>query len=104
MGMTLVLIGIIGIVVGLIWILILNLKKEELGEEEFNKKATIPVIIEVVSFIVVMIFVFSDGSSSSSDDTSNWSEEASIECQNRSDTYHKCKWSVIEDRCVCKER
>ena len=51
-----------------------------------------------------MIFVFSDGSSSSSDDTSNWSEEASIECQNRSDTYHKCKWSVIEDRCVCKER
>ncbi len=26
------------------------------------------------------------------------------ECINRSDTYHKCSWSALENRCVCKQR
>ena len=27
-----------------------------------------------------------------------------INCENRSDTYNKCSWSISEDRCVCERR
>ena len=47
MGMTLVFIGIIGIVVGLIWILILNLKKKNLAKKSSTKKPQFQLLLKL---------------------------------------------------------
>ena len=57
------------------------------------------IIITVVGFVIML---FTD--SSSNKDMGNWSKEKSAECYNKSNTYYKCRWNVIEDRCTCKQR
>lgn len=103
MVMTLCIISVIGMVIGVIWLIILNIKKEELGKEEFDRRANAPAIIEVVCFIIFLIFGIGFDSSSSSDDD-DYTPKKYEACEAKSDTYHKCSWSITEDRCVCKQR
>lgn len=63
-------------------------------------------------FLIILLFVLmtclsgcgSSSGSSSSSSGRNWSEQNSIDCQRKSDTYYKCSWNMIEDRCTCKAR
>lgn len=65
-----------------------------------------PIVIGVIAFIIYL-------------NTPNYYEESQEEknnikseqlkinrerCSNQSDTYHKCKWSISENRCICKQR
>lgn len=61
------------------------------------------VVLTICCFALVLILPKGESSSSSSSGR-KWSKENSIACQQRSDTYHKCGWNMIEDRCVCKVR
>ena len=65
-------------------------------------------IFSIVGFACVIAFLiigFATGTFNQKPKSNgNWSEEASKECRNKTNTYYKCSWSVIEDRCVCKQR
>ena len=56
-------------------------------------------IIIILSISIFVITIFSDSSSSNTTTPKKYTA-----CENRSDTYHKCKWSGWENRCVCKQR
>ena len=66
------------------------------------------IIFSIVGFacvIISLIIGFTTGIFNQKPKSNgNWSEEASKECRNKTNTYYKCSWSVIEDRCVCKQR
>lgn len=66
--------------------------------------STIGAVCIIIILIGLVSSCFDDDTSSPSSSNSNWSEEKSIECRNRSDTYYKCSWNVWEDRCTCKQR
>lgn len=74
---------------------------------QLDPDSTVVKVIAVIILFTVgfaLFLIASNGFGSSKKNTGNWSEEASKECRNRSNTYYKCSWSVIEDRCVCKQR
>ena len=104
MSEVIMIIGIICCLVAFVSIILLKPIKEICSEKVFNIISSIGVICFIVGLGICFFVSVFDDSSSSSKDTGNWSKEASIECQNRSNTYYKCGWSVIEDRCVCKQR
>lgn len=70
-----------------------------MSEEKKKKMA-----IYVVAIVIVLVLLVSCSGGSSSSSKSNWSKEKSIECQRKSNTYYKCGWNMVEDRCVCKSR
>lgn len=69
---------------------------------EHPKLSIFFVVFTICCFIVVLILPKND--SDYSKKNGNWSKQNSIECQKRSNTYYKCNWNMIEDRCVCKLR
>lgn len=101
----LIIIGIVSLVLAIIcFIGVYFVKELSDNPEKINK---ILASVGAILFLIGLIITIASGafsSSSSDEDYGNWSEEASKECFNRSNTYQKCSWSVIEDRCVCKFR
>ena len=70
-----------------------------------DKAVIIGCIVGFVCVIGVLIIGFTTGIFKQEPKSNgNWSEKASKECRNRTNTYYKCRWSVVEDRCVCKQR
>lgn len=107
MGKFITTIAFIGIFVGIIWIIVIRTKYKGLNEYDLTKKTTIPVTIEVICFILLGIIIIAGGSHSSSTKDDDVDVKKEIEkkiCTNKTDDYHKCSWSIIEDRCVCKQR
>lgn len=74
---------------------------------QLDPDSTVVKVIAVIILFTVgfaLFLIASNGSGSSKKDTGNWSEEASAACRNKTNTYYKCSWNFIEDRCVCKQR
>lgn len=74
---------------------------------QLDPDSTVVKVIAVIILFTVgfaLFLIANNGSGSSKKDTGNWSEEASAACRNKSNTYYKCSWNVIEDRCTCKQR
>lgn len=55
------------------------------------------IVIGVVWFVIAVL-------NEPESEESKQEREKYIECYNRSDTYFKCDWATLEDRCVCKLR
>lgn len=95
-------IGMIAVVVFIVCVVIINIKKKDCkNDDELLKKNALPLIGIVASIIVVVITIFGGDliSNPQPDEPRKYKN-----CEKRSDTYHKCSWSISEDRCVCKER
>lgn len=77
------------------------------GFYEHPKFAIFFIVFTVFCFGGVLIFSNSIDSSDYGTSVSKdrkWSKSNSAYCQSQSDTYYKCGWNMIEDRCVCKLR
>ena len=76
-------------------------QKEKQGE---NKGSTLGTIVLIFAFLLAAYGLFGGSSSSDDDMEEEEFEIKSQSCETYSDTYHKCHYSIIEERCVCKER
>lgn len=77
------------------------------GTDKFQLDDTAAKVIAVIVLFTVglaLFFLAKNLGSDTKKDTGNWSEEASAACRKKSNTYYKCSWNVIEDRCTCKQR
>lgn len=98
-----------------IWVAILNSEKKDkvITEQEYSKKIKKPITVGVISIIVVVISLIGLNNISNSIAPEDYDDEEEIDvkeeiekklCTDKTDEYHKCSWSISEDRCVCKER
>ena len=73
------------------------------GNDDLQGKFLIgSLIIFVITMIISMIFSSIPSDYKKQQDRKD--ELKRTECRTRTNTYQKCSWSVIEDRCVCKLR
>lgn len=62
-----------------------------------NKAILICGIIAIIGLIIMIVFYVPNSNK-------GVSKEGISACNNLSDTYKKCHWSALENRCVCKYR
>ena len=96
-----------------IWVAILNSEKKEIGEAEYNKKIKKPITVGVISIIVIIVSFIGINNAINNIAPEDYDDEEEIDvkeeiekklCKDKADEYHKCSWSISEDRCVCKQR
>ncbi len=60
----------------------------------------------VISIIVGMIFINIPSDYEKQKDAQQQEENITKRrlCSEKTNTYYKCSWSIVEDRCVCKQR
>lgn len=83
------------------------LLKVPFGNDDLQGKFLIGSIITfVIAIIISMIFVNipSDYEKQKNAERQQESITKQQRCSQKTNTYYKCSWSVIEDRCVCKQR
>lgn len=106
-------IGVFFIFVVAIWIAILNSEKKEIGEVEYSKKVKKPITLGVISIVVIVISFIGLNNAINNIAPEDYDDEEDINvkeeiekkiCKEKTDEYHKCSWSISEERCVCKER
>lgn len=79
-----------------------------------RKKSMLPIYILFASPIVIGVIAFIIYLNTPNYYEENQKEKNNIKseqlkinrerCSNQSDTYHKCKWSISENKCICKQR
>lgn len=79
------------------------------NNETVNAGKRFTIIMAPIAILVVVLIISFGKESGWFDSTPKSIEEMNSQqqindCLNRSDTYHKCHWSAVEDMCVCKER
>ena len=99
--MTQYIIGAIFIIAFFVCFIIINVQARKYSEEERKNKGNTALIVGIICLIIGVLCIYGGTSSSDDDDTTPYKYRT---CENKSDTYHKCSWSISEDRCVCKER
>ena len=95
----------IAIIIFIVCVVLINIKKKDCkNDEELLKKNIIPLIGVLLSIIVVFITLFAGDIFNNPKSNDDNEPRKYKNCEKRSDTYHKCSWSISEDRCVCKQR
>jgi hypothetical protein len=79
-----------------------------------KKKSMLPIYILIASPVVIgiialIIYLNTPNYYEENQKAKNNIEKEQLKinrerCSNQSDTYHKCKWSILENRCICKQR
>lgn len=94
--------SIVSVIAFIIFIVLL---KVPFGNDDLQGKFLIGSIITfVIAIIISMIFSSISIPSDYKKQQDRKDELKRTECRTRTNTYQKCSWSVIEDRCVCKLR
>ena len=90
-------ISVIAFIVGIIS-LITQFKNNELREKLLKVSA----ITFIIAIIIFIIFINIPTDYEKEQDRKDELKRA--DCRSNTNAYRKCSWSVIEDRCVCKQR
>lgn len=101
--------GILFLIGVICWIVIIVLSKKDIKFISKDKKQNTQIImvwIMIISIIGGIYFINkpSDYEKQKEEQQKEEEKQEREECRNKSNTYYKCSWSIIEDKCVCKQR
>ena len=97
--------GIIVSIIAIVCLVIYAITKDTLEEKKQKTLINIGTICLILGLGFCLFSGVITSSNTKKDDDVDVKKEIEKKiCTNKTDDYHKCSWSVIEDRCVCKQR